>query len=460
MYKRFARVLVSIVSVAAAVSPAWALSIEEEVRLGRRAMEDVRSLRLTPDPALSAIGERLSSVVERQDLPWRFWVIEDMNSFNAFAAPGGIVFITRTYYEKLSEDEAAFVIGHEMGHVDLHHFHRTLKRQQKATIGHVLLNLLIKGSATTLRTATDIGATAYMTHYSRALEKEADFAGYRYAEAAGYNARMAVTALSKLGEQPHIHPWIVNIYSTHPILSSREDRLAAMGGEEPDDIEIPGPSPDHTRDLAAGLAPFDPPVPIAVRILAPEGGRWEHRWRKNFTKHLHLRLTPLGFSIAADDIMYKPDIGDPLEAARSRDARYLLLVTVHAMESVDTGEAQLEGTPVQASIGVEAALIGADDAAEVWGERMAAERTGVDVLPVDPEILYTDTCVGALAEQVAGQIAIECARSAGAQPAGAETPAQSVDAGTEAAPPAEQVGEGADADIAVDAGAGAVAPDD
>jgi hypothetical protein len=284
---------------------------------------------------------------------------------------------------------------------------------------------LIKGEATALRTATDIGATAYMTHYSRALEKEADLAGYRYAEAAGYDARLAVTALSKLGEQEDLHPWIVNIWSTHPILSSREDRLAAMGGEEPEEIEIPGPSPGHKRDLTGGLRPFDPPVPIAVRILAPEGGRWENRWRKNFTKHLHLRLEPLGFAIAGDDLMYKPDIGDPVEAARSRNARYLLLVTVHEMESVETGEDELAGAPVRANIDVLSQLMDVDDASQVWGERMRAEMEGIDILPVDAVMLHTDTSLGALVEETAGQVALGCAAAAGAAPVDDEETAAS-----------------------------------
>ncbi len=237
--KRYAGTIALAVSVLGAPGVAWALSMENEVRAGRQVMAEVRPMGLTGDPALDGIGRRLAGAVQRQDLPWRFWVIEGLDTYNAFAAPGGMVFITRKYYEKLSEDEAAFVIGHEMGHVDLHHYERHLKRRQKAQLGHLLLNILIKGRSS-WRTATDVGATAYMTHYSRALEKEADLAGYRYAEAAGYDARLAVTALGKLGEQPDLHPWIVNIYSTHPILSSREDRLAAMGGEEPEDIEIPG----------------------------------------------------------------------------------------------------------------------------------------------------------------------------------------------------------------------------
>lgn len=414
MIRRAHTVLLATVVVALA-SPSFGLSLEDEVRIGREVTADVRHFGLTADPSLDEVGKRLSEVVERQELPWRFWVIEDMEGYNAFAAPGGAVFITRKYYEKLSVDEAAFVIGHEMGHINRHHYERKLKRSRRANVGHLLLNVLTKGNAT-WRTASDIGATAYLTHYSRALEKEADLAGYEYAQEAGYNARLAVSALSKLGEQPDLHPWIVNLYSTHPVITSREDRLAALGDEELEEIELPEPDPAHRRDLTRGLQPLDPPAPIAVRILAPEGGRWENRWRKNFTKHLHLHLIPLGFNIAGDDLMYKPDIGDPLAAARSRDARYLLLVTVYEMASEATGEPQLGGTPVQATIDVEPAAMSCEDGARLWSARFSEEREGLDVLPVDPETLYTDTCLGALAEKVAGDIAVGCATAAGARP--------------------------------------------
>jgi len=402
---------------------AAAMSLEDEVGLGRRVMAELRPMGLTADPALIEIGQRLSGVAARQDLPWTFWVIEDWPIYNAFAAPGGFVFITRTYFQRLSADEAAFVLGHEMAHVDLDHYQKNLRRMQKANIGHALLNILTGSNASMAwRTATDIGATAYMTHYSRALEKEADVTGYEYAEEAGYDARMAVTALSKLGEQPNVHPWIVNLYGTHPLITSREDRLAAIGGEEPDAIEPPGPSPDHRRDLTQGLAPLDPRARIAVRILAPDGTRWENAWRKNFTKHLHLRLQPMGFEIAGDDLMYKPDIGDPVEAARSRQADYLLLVTVKEMSSRETGDEGLNGTPVKAVVSGTAAVVRVGDRETLWEAPFDEETEGWDALPLDEGILYTDTCVGRLAEKVAGEIALGCAQAAGAVPAPTEEP--------------------------------------
>jgi len=400
-----------------AASAAWALTLPEEVRLGKQVAAEVRPLGLTRDPSLDAIGERLAPVMQRKDLTWRFWVVEGMKDFNAFAAPGGFVFITRPYYEKLDDDEAAFVVGHEMAHIDLRHYEKQAKREQRANVGNLLLKVLATRTGT-LSTAADIGATAYVTHYSRVLEREADFAGYRHAQEAGYNAAAAVSALSKLGKEPKMHPWISNIYATHPILSVREDQLAALGGKEPEDVKPAPPAKSHQRDLTSGLQPLDPPVPIAVRIVGSDGKRWEGRWRKSFTKILHRRLTPLGFKVAGDDIMYKPDIGDPVAAARSREAKYLLLVTVNEMQSSVTGAEQLTGTPVKARVSLAARLVDVASGKDVGsGVEFAKEICGADVMPADLETLYSDTTVGQLAELAAGAVAVACAKAAGAKPA-------------------------------------------
>ena len=410
--------------------PARALTLADEVRIGKQVVAEVRPLGLTQDPSLDSIGNRLKAVMQRKELNWRFWVIEDTKDFNAFAAPGGFVFITRTYYEKLNDDEAAFVVGHEMAHVDLRHYEKQLSREQRANLGNLLLKILMN-SGGVWGTAADIGATAYATHYSRVLERQADFAGYDYAQHAGYDAAAAVTALSKLGKQPKLHPWIANIYSTHPILSVREDQLAALGGREPEDVQPPQPAKSHQRNMTAGLQPLDPAVPIAVRVLGSDGKRWENRWRKSFTKRVHAHLLPLGFKIAGDDLMYKPDIGDPVAAARSRDARYLLLITVSEMQTSSTGAERLAGTPVQAKANLAARLVDVATGDQVGPEiTFAKEKAGVDILPVDPDVLFTDTAIGGLADRAAAKVAAAAAKATGAKPAPQEQkPTNSTESG-------------------------------
>jgi Zn-dependent protease with chaperone function len=409
-------------------APAWALTKAEEARLGRQVMEEVRPLGLTQEAPLNEIGARIAKVTQRQDITWRFWVVEGMEEYNAFAAPGGVVFISRPYYAKLNDDETAFVIGHEMAHVDLNHIDREMKRYRNASIGGLLLKIL--ANSTLIGTAIDIGSSAYVTHYSRTLEREADLTGYRYAQAAGYDAQAAVTALSKLGKEQKLHPWIAQVYATHPMLESREDQLAALEGKEPDTTDPPPPAPSHANALTDGLQAFDPKVPIAVRILGADGKRWENPWRKSFTKLLHNRLTPLGFTIAGDDLMYKPDIGDPVAAARSRQARYLILVTVRKMHSASKpvpepakgaapaqADAALLGVPVEAEVALTAKLVDVSTGAPLWSGEFGEQASGTDMLPGDPEIVYTDTTMGGAVWEAAGQFAVASAKAAGALPA-------------------------------------------
>ena len=133
---------------------------------------------------------------------------------------------------------------------------------------------------------------------------------------------------------------------------------------------------------------------------------------------MHLRLAPLGLQIAGDDLMYKPDIGDPVEAARSRGARYLLLVTVAEMKSEATGCEGLGGTPVRAKLEATARVVEVGDGRQVGDEiRFSEEREGADVLAADPETLHTDTVIGGMAARAAGEIAVAAAKAAGAQPA-------------------------------------------
>ncbi len=170
---------------------------------------------------------------------------------------------------------------------------------------------------------------------------------------------------------------------------------------------------------------------IAVRILGSDRARWEDPRRKSFTRLLHNRLTPLGFLIAGDDLMYKPDIGDPVEAARSRQARYLILVTVGKMNSASKPVAKAEkagaapaktdavftGMPVEAEVVMTAKVVDVTTGASVWSGEFNKQKSGTDMLPGDPEIVYTDTTMGGLVWEAAGQFATKAARAAGAVPA-------------------------------------------
>lgn len=115
-----------------AAMPALAMSTGQEIAIGREAASQfeaengwVRDIAM--QNRLDRIGRRLLGHAERGDLPWRFRVV-NVNEFNAAAFPGGFIYATRGLMNGLSDDQLAFVIAHEIGHVGRR---RTVKQIEK-----------------------------------------------------------------------------------------------------------------------------------------------------------------------------------------------------------------------------------------------------------------------------------------------------------------------------------------
>ena len=116
------------------------ISEAQEVQLGRQAaVEAQQSIGLVQNPELqeyvSRIGLALAAKSERPELPWQFQVVDDPSP-NAFALPGGFIFVTRGMLTLMtSEAELASVLGHEIGHVTARHSVNQISKQQLAQIG-------------------------------------------------------------------------------------------------------------------------------------------------------------------------------------------------------------------------------------------------------------------------------------------------------------------------------------
>ncbi len=116
------------------------ISESQEVELGQQARaESVAALGLYDDPALqqyvSGLGMAIAKRSQRPELPWSFEVVDDA-SINAFALPGGPVFVTRGLLTHMnSEAELVAVLGHEVGHITARHAVNLISRQQLAQVG-------------------------------------------------------------------------------------------------------------------------------------------------------------------------------------------------------------------------------------------------------------------------------------------------------------------------------------
>ncbi|MEP6765037.1 MAG: M48 family metalloprotease, partial [Gemmatimonadaceae bacterium] len=128
------------------------VSKSQEIAMGKQASAgDLQRVGEYPDAALQqmvrSIGQQISSKSERPELPWEFHLLDDA-AVNAFAYPGGYIFVTRALLSHInSEAELAEVVGHEIGHVTAKHTVAAMSKQQLAQIG------LVAGSVLSSRVA-------------------------------------------------------------------------------------------------------------------------------------------------------------------------------------------------------------------------------------------------------------------------------------------------------------------
>ncbi len=158
------------------------------------------------DEALQAyvqsVGERLAEVSHRDDLVYRFTVL-DSPVINAFALPGGYIYITRGLMAYLnSEAELAAVLGHEIGHVTARHGVRQQSAAQAANLGYTLGAILLpelRGTAS--QNVFNILGGALLSGYGREHELESDRLGAEYLAKAGYTPDAMIDVISVLKNQ-------------------------------------------------------------------------------------------------------------------------------------------------------------------------------------------------------------------------------------------------------------------
>jgi predicted Zn-dependent protease len=196
------------------------VSRAEEIRLGQEAAARIdRQYRTRADPRVSRIGQAVAARSRVPDLPFRFRVI-DQQSPNAFALPGGPIYVTQGLLRLVGndDDQLAGVLGHEIAHITERHAMRQMERQN--TIG-AIIGILTEGS--TAQIASLVAGLESLS-YSRDQERDADTLGARYARAAGYNPMGLVRFLDQLARLERSGS-SVPFLRTHPGSAARADRL-------------------------------------------------------------------------------------------------------------------------------------------------------------------------------------------------------------------------------------------
>ena len=174
---------------------------------------------------VNRVGRWVASTSERPDLKWTFGVIES-NDLNAFAAPGGYVFLTRGLYRLLrDESELAGVLGHEIGHVVKKHHLKVLQKSQAIGVGSDLLKKQI-GDRNVAKGLIGSGAEILARGLDKDAEFEADRIGVVLAARAGYDAFGLPAVLQEIAAAAGDSSQVALLFKTHP---HPDERLARLG---------------------------------------------------------------------------------------------------------------------------------------------------------------------------------------------------------------------------------------
>lgn len=255
MSTRFARTILSplfaATLAACAMNPATGkkqvslMSESQEVAMGQQMDPEVRrEMGVYDDAALQryveSVGSRLARLSERPELPWHFTVV-DAPAVNAFALPGGYIYITRGILPFLNDEaQLAGVLGHEIGHVTARHSAQQYTKATGATIGLTLLSIFVP-QAQAVQGLTEQALGVLFLKYGRDDELQADRLGVRYTAAANWNpAGVAgmLTSLQRLDQASGSRKGVPNWLSTHPAPADRVQKIepviqqarAAMAG--------------------------------------------------------------------------------------------------------------------------------------------------------------------------------------------------------------------------------------
>ena len=238
------------------------LDPQAEIALGRREHQEV--LKEYPVYAndkvqsyVNALGQRLARLSHRADLQWHFTVL-DSPEINAFALPGGYVYVTRGIMAYLdSEAELAGVIGHEIGHVTARHGAQRATRQQDAGLGVLAATVLgavlesrgMGGAGRVVSDVSQVAAAGYVASYGREQELQADGLGAEYLSRSQFDPLTMVRVIGVLKSQeqfaadqaraqgralPAGNPWLASHPGNDQRLQSISQLAAQYRGQSTD----------------------------------------------------------------------------------------------------------------------------------------------------------------------------------------------------------------------------------
>ena len=223
------------------------MSEAQEVQLGQEMDPQIRREMGVYDDAelqryVSDIGMRLARASERPNLPWHFTVLDEP-AVNAFALPGGYIYLTRGILAFLhDETQLAGVLGHEIGHVTARHSAQQYTQATTAGVGLTLLSIFVPEARPFQNIAETALGVLFLKH-GRDDELQADRLGVQYAGQTGWDpAGVAgmLRTLQRLDEASGSRRGVPNFLSTHPAPADRVERVQAFVQQNPAPVGTSG----------------------------------------------------------------------------------------------------------------------------------------------------------------------------------------------------------------------------
>jgi len=224
-------------------------TVEEELEVGKSVSSQILGAsKLLPNKNIqdyvNLVGRHIASQTERPDLPWTFGVI-DTSSVNAFASPGGYIFITKGLFDLFeSEDELAAVLGHEISHVIKKHQFSVIKKQKLVEFGTKAIS---NGNDNEFaKKLSGMAGQMLARGLDKSAEYEADRDGIVLSARSGYDSSAMMRIFDKLEAKNKNDAKSTSLlYATHPTPSDRRIELIKLITPEIEDAAIASQAKDR-----------------------------------------------------------------------------------------------------------------------------------------------------------------------------------------------------------------------
>jgi predicted Zn-dependent protease len=214
---------------ATAATAACAVSVQEEVRLGRDYAAQINAqLPIVQDAEINryvnVLGDSIANLADPRGIDYQFHVVNSPE-INAFAVPGGFIYVNRGLIDRTTTlSQFAGVLGHEIGHVVRRHSVKQMQKAQGANLGVILgCTLLSICESQAANAAIQVGGAALFAKFGRDDEREADEDAIRNMIRAGIDPRGVPQMFQILLDERQARPdAMANWFATHP---GEEDRI-------------------------------------------------------------------------------------------------------------------------------------------------------------------------------------------------------------------------------------------